>query len=79
MWEEKDKKISRSFKFKNFKEAFSWMTAVAFEAEKMEHHPDWTNSYNQVDVSLTTHSEGKVTEKDRKLADKMDRQYSRFE
>ena len=56
-----------------FSEAFGWMTRVALAAEKAGHHPDWSNSWNTVDVSLSTHSEGKLTEKDVKLAGVMEK------
>jgi 4a-hydroxytetrahydrobiopterin dehydratase len=73
MWEEKNNTLYRKFQFKNFSEAFAFMTRVALEAEKMDHHPLWTNVYNTVEISLNTHSEGNiVTEKDRKLAKKID-------
>jgi 4a-hydroxytetrahydrobiopterin dehydratase len=73
MWEEKDNKLVREFKFKDFIEAFGFMTKVAIEAEKMSHHPNWSNVYNTVSIELTTHDEGNtVTEKDRKLAAKID-------
>jgi 4a-hydroxytetrahydrobiopterin dehydratase len=73
MWEEKNNTLYRKFQFKNFSEAFAFMTRVALEAEKMDHHPSWTNVYNTVEISLNTHSEGNiVTEKDRKLAKKID-------
>ena len=73
MWEEKNNTLYRKFEFKNFSEAFAFMTRVAFEAEKMDHHPDWSNAYNKVEISLSTHSAGNtVTEKDRKLAQKID-------
>ncbi|MFT6827333.1 MAG: 4a-hydroxytetrahydrobiopterin dehydratase [Roseivirga sp.] len=73
MWEEKDNKLVREFKFKDFVEAFGFMTKVAIEAEKMSHHPNWSNVYNTVIIELTTHDSGNtVTEKDRKLADKID-------
>ena len=73
MWEEKNNTLYRKFEFKNFSEAFAFMTRVALEAEKMDHHPDWSNVYNQVEISLSTHSAGDiVTEKDRKLAKKID-------
>ena len=65
--------ISHDFKFKTFSEAFSFMTRVALAAEKMDHHPDWSNSYNKVRITLSTHSAGGLTEKDMKLADKIDR------
>ena len=73
MWEEKNNSLYRKFQFKNFSEAFAFMTRVALEAEKMDHHPNWTNVYNTVEITLNTHSEGNVvTEKDRKLAKKID-------
>ncbi|MCK5425284.1 MAG: 4a-hydroxytetrahydrobiopterin dehydratase [Emcibacter sp.] len=60
--------INRSLKFKNFNEAFSFMAAVALKAEQMDHHPEWFNVYNKVDIILTTHSDGGVTAKDINLA-----------
>ena len=60
-----DKKVNKLFNFKSFSEAFSWMTEVAFEAEKIDHHPDWTNIYNKVDVTLTTHDQNEITSKDK--------------
>jgi 4a-hydroxytetrahydrobiopterin dehydratase len=64
--------ITRSFKFKTFNEAFGFMSRVALEAEKMDHHPEWSNVYNKVDVVLSTHSAQGLTELDVKLAAKMD-------
>ena len=73
MWEEKDNTLHRSFKFADFSEAFAFMVRVALAAEKMDHHPKWTNMYNTVEVWLSTHDAGDVvTEKDRKLAKKID-------
>jgi 4a-hydroxytetrahydrobiopterin dehydratase len=73
MWEEKNNSLYRKFEFKDFSEAFAFMTRVALAAEKMDHHPSWTNVYNTVEISLSTHSAGNtVTEKDRKLAQKID-------
>jgi 4a-hydroxytetrahydrobiopterin dehydratase len=73
MWEEKNNTLHKKFKFENFREAFAFMTRVAFEAEKMDHHPKWTNTYNEVEIWLSTHDAGDiVTEKDRKLANKID-------
>lgn len=72
MWEEKDNSLYREFKFKNFSEAFAFMTRVALAAEKMDHHPRWTNVYNIVEVWLNTHDAGNtVTDKDHKLAKKI--------
>ena len=73
MWEEKNNQLYKKFEFKNFSEAFGFMTRVAIEAEKMNHHPLWTNVYNRVEFWLCTHDAGDiVTEKDRKLAEKID-------
>ena len=73
MWQEEDNKLTRKFEFKNFSEAFAFMTRVAMEAEKMDHHPTWTNTWNKVDISLNTHSAGnKVTEKDHQVAKAID-------
>lgn len=67
-WEYKDDAIHTSFQFENFKEAFSVMVRIAFEAEAHQHHPDWSNVYNELQISLSTHDAGGVTEKDFKLA-----------
>jgi 4a-hydroxytetrahydrobiopterin dehydratase len=64
--------IFKKFKFKSFIQAFSWMTSVAIIAEKMDHHPEWANVYNTVEVTLTTHSAGGLTKLDLALARKMD-------
>ncbi|MCY4005623.1 MAG: 4a-hydroxytetrahydrobiopterin dehydratase [Rhodobacteraceae bacterium] len=64
--------ISKSYAFKNFSAAFGWMTRAALLAEKLNHHPDWSNSYNQVHVSLTTHSAGGLTDLDFSLARQLD-------
>lgn len=73
MWKKENNRLVRTFKFKDFKEAFGFMTKVALVAEKMDHHPTWSNVYNSVTIELTTHDAGnKVTEKDRKLAKKID-------
>jgi 4a-hydroxytetrahydrobiopterin dehydratase len=60
--------IARKFKFADFGEAFAFMTRVALEAEKADHHPDWSNAWNKVDILLTTHSAGGVTGNDIALA-----------
>lgn len=73
MWKEENNKLYRKFQFKNFSEAFAFMTRVALQAEKMDHHPLWTNVYNTVEVWLSTHDAGDiVTDKDRQLAKKID-------
>lgn len=65
--------IQKSFVFGNFVEAFGWMTSIAIAAEKMNHHPEWFNVYKTVDVTLSTHDAGGLTELDVKLAQKMDK------
>jgi 4a-hydroxytetrahydrobiopterin dehydratase len=73
MWQEKENKLYRKFQFSNFSEAFAFMTRVAIEAEKMDHHPLWTNVWNTVEIWLSTHDAGNVvTDKDRELAKKID-------
>lgn len=64
--------ITRSFKFKDFNAAFAFMTRVALLAEKMDHHPEWSNVYNKLDVTLSTHDAGGVTKKDIDMAVAMD-------
>ena len=64
--------IARTFRFKDFNQAFAFMTRTALLAEKMDHHPEWTNVYNRVDVTLTTHDAGGVTEKDIAMAKAME-------
>jgi 4a-hydroxytetrahydrobiopterin dehydratase len=72
-WTEENNTLKRSFQFKNFIEAWSFMSKVALVAEKMSHHPEWSNVYNKVHITLTTHDEGNtITEKDRELARKID-------
>jgi len=73
MWEEKDNKLVRTFKFKDFIQAWGFMSQVAIIAEKMNHHPNWSNVYNTVNIELTTHDAGNtITDKDRKLAAAID-------
>ena len=73
-WTEVDNTLYRKFQFKDFSEAFAFMTRVAIEAEKMDHHPKWTNVYNTVEIWLNTHDAGdKVTEKDHELAKKINK------
>ncbi len=72
-WKEENNALYRKFEFKDFSEAFAFMTRVAIEAEKMNHHPRWTNVWNTVEIWLNTHDAGDVvTEKDRKLAGRID-------
>ena len=73
MWKEENNRLTRTFQFKNFSEAFAFMTRVALAAEKMDHHPNWSNVYNRVTIELSTHDAGNiVTERDRKLASVID-------
>lgn len=77
MWKEENNQLKRSFQFSNFIEAFGFMTKVALVAEKMNHHPNWSNVYNKVDITLFTHDEGNtITEKDRKLANEIDKAFA---
>jgi len=72
-WKEENNTLKRSFKFKDFVEAWAFMTQVALIAEKMDHHPEWSNVYNKVEITLTTHDKGNtITDKDRELAKKID-------
>ena len=64
--------LRRSFHFRDFAEAFAFMTRVALAAEKADHHPDWSNSWNRVEISLSTHSEGGVTRRDVDMARTID-------
>lgn len=73
MWVHQNNKLYRKFEFKDFSEAFAFMTRVALEAEKMNHHPEWKNVWNTVEIWLSTHDAGDVvTEKDHKLSKKID-------
>ncbi|MBL0054244.1 MAG: 4a-hydroxytetrahydrobiopterin dehydratase [Bacteroidetes bacterium] len=73
MWEEKNNQLCRTFTFDNFSQAFAFMTRVAMIAEQMNHHPYWINVYNRIEIFLNTHDAGNtVTEKDHKLAKKID-------
>jgi len=74
MWKKENNKLKKTFKFGDFTEAFSFMTRVAFVAEKMNHHPQWTNVYNTVSFELSTHDAGDiVTKLDRKFAKAIDK------
>lgn len=73
-WQEKDNTLYRKFEFKDFSEAFGFMTRVAILAEQHQHHPNWSNTYNTVEFHLNTHDAGDVvTEKDHKLAKAIDK------
>ena len=73
MWNEVDNTLYQKFEFKNFSEAFGFMTRVAIEAEKLNHHPVWRNVWNTVEIWLSTHDAGNViTDLDRKLANQID-------
>lgn len=73
MWEERDNSLVREFEFKDFSEAWAFMNRVALIAEKMDHHPNWSNVYNRVRIELNTHDAGDViTEKDRVMAEQID-------
>jgi 4a-hydroxytetrahydrobiopterin dehydratase len=79
MWNENNNRLYRQFVFEDFPQAFSFMTAIAFEAEKINHHPLWTNVWNKVEIWLSTHDAGNVvTDKDRQLAELIDKVYLRF-
>ena len=68
-WTEDNNQLERTFTFKDFKQAWAFMNQVALTAEQMNHHPDWSNVYNRVNIKLTTHDQGnQITESDRKLA-----------
>jgi len=72
-WERVDNTIKRSLTFSDFGEAIGFMTRIAVLAEKLDHHPEWFNVYNRVDVTLTTHDAGGLTELDTQLAEAIDR------
>jgi 4a-hydroxytetrahydrobiopterin dehydratase len=71
-WELKNGKLEKSFRFSNFVEAFGFMTRIALEAEKINHHPEWSNVYNTVIIRLSTHDAGGITDFDIKLANIID-------
>ena len=72
-FEDGGKAITRSYKFKDFSEAFGFLSRVALHAEKVDHHPEFTSVWNRVDFRLTSHDAGEVTERDVKLAEAIDR------
>lgn len=72
-WNESDGSLQREFTFESFTEAFAFMTRVAFIAEDLDHHPEWTNVYNRVTITLTSHDAGNVvTDRDRAMAERID-------
>jgi 4a-hydroxytetrahydrobiopterin dehydratase len=78
MWQEKNNGLEKKFEFNDFIEAFAFMTRVAMVSEKLDHHPNWSNVYNKVDIFLTTHSAGNtITEKDKALANEIDKIYAK--
>jgi 4a-hydroxytetrahydrobiopterin dehydratase len=76
-WAIKDSKLHRSFKFENFVKAFTFMTEIALQAEKMDHHPEWFNVYNTVKIDLMTHDVNGISDHDIKLADLINSIYDR--
>ena len=72
-WVIDNKTIKKEFKFDNFIDAFGFMSKVALLSEKMDHHPDWQNTYNKVKINLTTHDKGGITTNDIKLAESIDK------
>lgn len=74
MWKEENNRLKKTFEFRDFTEAFGFMTKVAIVAEKLDHHPTWTNTWNKVSFELCTHDAGNiVTERDRQLAQAIDK------
>jgi 4a-hydroxytetrahydrobiopterin dehydratase len=79
-WKEENNKLVASLTFKDFVQAFAFMTEVAIHAEKINHHPTWTNTYNKIDFQLSTHDAGDiVTQKDKDLANIIDKIYVRYQ
>lgn len=79
-WKEENNKLVASLTFKDFVQAFAFMTEVAIHAEKINHHPTWTNTYNKIDFQLSTHDTGDiVTQKDKDLANIIDKIYIRYQ
>lgn len=80
MWTETDNSLQATFQFKDFSQAFAFMTEVAIQAEKMNHHPEWTNVWNKVQFKLNTHDAGStVTDRDRRLAKAIDAIAERYQ
>ena len=79
MWTEEDNKLKASLTFKNFVDAFAFMTQVAIVAEKANHHPWWSNVYNKIEIELTTHDKGNtVTDKDKALSVEITALYQKY-
>ena len=79
MWTEKDNSLQRVFRFRDFVEAWAFMTEVAFHAERLGHHPNWSNVYNSVEIKLNTHDAGNiVTKKDHELAAAIDGVFQKY-
>lgn len=78
-WALKEEKLHREFKFKNFVQAWGFMTQVAMLAEQMDHHPEWSNVYNRVEIYLTTHEAGGISQRDFDLAAKIDQVLARID
>jgi len=79
-WTEENNKLTAEFTFEDFSQAWAFMTEVAILAERKNHHPNWSNVWNRVTISLTTHDEGNIiTEKDRKMADSINKIYERYQ
>lgn len=80
MWTETNNQLQTTLKFKDFAEAFAFMTEVAFHAEKQNHHPNWSNVWNTVNIELSTHNAGNtVTDKDHKLANTIAEIYQKYQ
>lgn len=78
-WKEEKNALNQEFRFKDFTEAFAFMAEVAFAAEALDHHPEWSNVYNRVSIKLTTHSAGNtVTPKDHQLAGRIDQIFTKY-
>ena len=79
MWTEENNKLKASYSFSDFRSAMAFMMESAFYIEDMNHHPEWRNVYNKVEIELTTHDAGNiVTDKDRKLSEILDRLYKKY-
>lgn len=76
-WRQNGAHLERELKFENFVDAFAFMARVALRAEKIDHHPDWSNSYNTVSITLTSHDVGGLTARDLALADAIDQEFAK--